>query len=364
MGNQYRFDLNGAAPCCFYDGKVDMFDKAAFQKLHETLTRQTDWTDACSWCKDQEDKGLRSPRNFSLESSMLGLNTADEPDELTSLEIQTDSDCNGACLICSPAHSTTWQKYANPKSIPIKEDDPASQRLERIKEIYDFSKLKKMGFANGGETLKSETHLKYLREIKKAGNLSNVMLIYTTNGSIRPNEETLELWHSAKQINLMISIDGIEDHFNYLRWPLQWHQVTANMKFLLDLPLPQLHMTFSYTATPFSLFYHDRYVAWAKEFFKDYSHRISTDGVFGFPSEARGIINLSCIPASLGREIIDKYRGTDMDRAANLVRPFMRTQYKPFMEYIELHDGKRGLNWRDVFPEIQHHFTDKLKGKT
>lgn len=369
LGNQYRFDLSGIAPCCYYTKKIDFFDPKKFQDLHNKLINQRTWTEECSYCKNREDLNLESPRQSSLKyPELFGLNAPDEPDELTSLEIQTDTDCNGACLICGPSHSTTWQKYEakfNP-DIKIFENNKVgiSARFDRIKEIFDLSKLKKIGFANGGEPLKSDTHLQFLRELSSLGNLKDVRISYVSNGSIKPNDETVALWKVAKEVQLNISIDGIDEQFEYLRWPLKFSQIKDNLEYILNLDIKG-KFTFSYAITPFNAYYHDRYEDWSKDFFKHYGEQYNNIQIikpFSHPFRAGGVINMSCVPPKLRFAILKKY-GPD-HQISRLIESFDLKKYQEFIGYIEMHDRRRNLNFRSVFPEIESYFSESLKNLT
>jgi hypothetical protein len=50
----------------------------------------------------------------------------------------------------------------------------------------------------------------------------------------------IELWKKCKSVQINVSVDGIDEHFNYLRWPLQWSQVRDNIRFILDQQLQNL----------------------------------------------------------------------------------------------------------------------------
>jgi hypothetical protein len=65
---------------------------------------------------------------------------------------------------------------------------------------------------------------------------------------------------------------------------------------------------------------------------------------------------LACVPPGLREELQKKY--PQDSRFLKLLDPFDAEKYNKFMKYISLHDNKRKLNWRNIFPEIQHHFPD------
>ena len=359
LGNQYRFNLDGVKPCCYYRKEIKLYDKPAFEQLHNQLTAQTDWTPECGSCREKELVGQVSPRqNSLLYYKHHGLNGPDEPDVLTRLEIQTDTDCNGACLICSPLNSTTWQKFESKFNNTIVINDSRNETIkifERIKEVYDFSKLKHMGFVHGGEPLKSATHLMYLRELDRVGNLENVVVSYVTNGSIRPCDETVSLWQKAKEVQLSLSVDGIDDHFNYLRWPLNFEHVKDNITYILGLNVKGL-LGFSFAVTPFSAFYYDRYVDWANQFFKGKGGSMKAYNFFEHPFGTGGNVNMGCVPPRLRFELLKKF-GLEHP-ISKILSPFSLDNYRIFIDYINEQDQRRGLNFRTVFPEVERYFKD------
>jgi hypothetical protein len=320
-------------------------------KFQKDIKNIVDWDTAkgrCDECRYRESKGLHSPRLESLQRPVFD---GVDNNAATSIEIQIDKDCNGACLICGPWNSTTWEKYENKIrhiSVNEVEDTVASSHklIDEIVKVVDFSAVKEILFL-GGEPLRTNSHLRLLENIATP---ENVTVKYISNGSYRPDSETLSTWTQFKEIALIFSIDAIEDQFNYLRWPLQWHQVENNLQFLRDLPYSNIKIKgFSYTTTPFSLFYHDRYDAWAVNFFKN-------SNMFARPWQPRGktAMKLSAVPPALQQAIKKKY-GEDHS-VTRLLEPYSAEQYRMFIEYISYHDTHRQLDWRTVFPEMQQYF--------
>jgi organic radical activating enzyme len=361
LTSQLRFEYDFVSPCCWYFKKGNISDIDSYRK---ELFNISDWTPDCHYCKKLEDQSIISPRQDSLNNpERFGL--SENSDEITALDIQIDADCNAACLICGPYNSVTWQKHnlgnvskaTAGKIINIKNERTVDRRIKKIKSVVDFSKIKKIVFL-GGEPFKSDSHLEILKSVP---DLSKIMISYVTNGSMLPSTEVLEIIKQANDVQISISIDAIENQFNYLRWPLQWKQVESNIKFLENLKWPNLTLAFSHAVTPFNIFYHDRYVAWARE---TLTPNLAKFG-FGHPFKSEGTINLSCIPPKLIEVLHSKYTGKmhslrNMDNITSLIDSFDPVAYKKFMEYITLEDQKRNLNWREIFPEISQYFTDDL----
>ena len=71
--------------------------------------------------------------------------------------------------------------------------------------------------------------------------------------------------------------------------------------------------------------------------------------------EVTGVINTQCIPLKLSAQIYKKYSISEPWLIKHMNR-FSPVCYDEFVEYIKLHDKKRGLNWKEVFPEIVEYF--------
>lgn len=361
LTNQYRFEYNQLSTCCWIDKKVDTTDPAEIEKYFDWARNLTDWDPACHRCQSMENKGQLSFRMRSLQRpGNFGFDINDQVGDITSLEFQFDAECNSACLICGPNNSTTWQKYNTTdgkeikKVIDISNEITRSSRLDVVKQLTKFDKIRQITFL-GGEPLKSDFHLTIIEEINKVKNLNDLALNYVTNGSMRPGPEVINLWRECKSVRINVSVDGIGEHFNYLRWPLQWHQVCDNIRFILDQKLPNLKLTSSYSINPFNIFYHDRYVAWAAEFFKN-DDAGSVIPFFHNPFKTDGVINLNSVPGKLKYEIYCKYN-KQFPQLVNLIEQYNEKTAINFLRYINKHDKKRNLNWKTVFPEVVQYFT-------
>lgn len=353
LSNQARIEYGKYRPCCWFTNAANITNKNAVQAYQKHLYSITNFESAggaCQECEQRENKGLFSPRLESFNKREFLESDADGV--IKNLEIQIDRDCNGACLICGPWNSTTWEKYNNKlKNIPIKDvadpTDATHNFIQQITDSINFSKVQDIRIL-GGEPLRTDSHLLLLNEIK---NPESTIVRYTTNGSCRPDKQMLEVWSRFKEIHLTFSIDGIGEHFNYLRWPLQWSQVENNIKFVLDLKDSNVKITpFSYTTTPLSLYYHDTYVQWAQEFFKD--TYLNPNRMFATLWQPRGQteMQLSAIPPELADVLRSKY-GPDHS-VTKLLESYDPAKNIEFKNYIAYHDDHRGTDWRKVFPEM------------
>lgn len=355
LSNQIRIEYGKMKPCCWFQNSVSIDNIEDVKTARAQWASISNWDEtnyACSECYIREQAGSYSPRLESLVSPAFRdvVN-----DAVVKLEIQIDRDCNAACLICGPWNSSTWEKYNSkigtrlgfaPMELTDTDADTLVQ-IAKLKKILSLDQTNNIRFL-GGEPLRNDHHVSLLSEVAHP---ENITLNYTTNGSYRPSIELLDFWKRFKRVNLTFSIDGVGEHFNYLRWPLQWHQVESNIEYIVKHGQENIHLTpGSYTVTPFSLYYHDQYVAAQKQF----SNRVGQElnPWFDTPWEPRGKtpMALGAVPPELAKVIVEKY-GPEHSITKLLV-PFDPEKHAEFKQYIALHDRNRQTNWQETFPEM------------
>ena len=357
LSNQVRIEYGFMKPCCWFrdDYKISIDNEDDVRDFRKTLSAITSWEDtkdACSECHVRENLGLHSPRLESLVSPAFR-NVVD--DSIVKLEIQIDRDCNAACLICGPWNSSTWEKYNSKigtrlgfEPIELKDTDADTLiQIAKLKKILSLDQTNDIRFL-GGEPLRNDHHVSLLSEVAHP---ENITLNYTTNGSYRPSVELLNFWRRFKRVNLTFSIDGVGEHFNYLRWPLQWHQIESNIEYIVKYGQENIYLTKgSYTVTPFSLYYHDQYVEAQQQFVTRIGQKLNP--WFETPWEPRGRtpMALGAVPLKLAKIIADKY-GPDHSITKLLV-PFSPAKHEEFKQYIAIHDCNRQTNWQKTFPEM------------
>jgi MoaA/NifB/PqqE/SkfB family radical SAM enzyme len=345
LSNQFFIHYDNIKPCCVFDKEFPI-NSTSIDFFRELANKKT-WSDHCFYCKNLEDKNQESPRQVSLKDRHNVFDIHDKIGVPKIIEIQIDRDCNAACIMCDSAYSTTWEQYSNkhaginyiPKNISIK------TRLENISKNLDLSELKHVRIL-GGEPFKNNNHLEILKLIP---NLNNLIVTYTTNGSFIPNQDSIEIWKKLKNVDINISIDGIDNHYEYIRWPLKWSTLLKTLDFFANTDLKNLYIGTSYTVNPLNLYYTDIYKNWIEKYFAGsniwYANTFFNDGFASY-----GIINLNCIPPKFKDAIGLKF-GKD-HRLYNLIGDFDLQAHYNFITYLNKHDEIRKLNWANTFPEI------------
>jgi sulfatase maturation enzyme AslB (radical SAM superfamily) len=291
-------------------------------------------SDTCGNCNFQETAKLRKTfRNHSFEwvpdDAELG--------DASYLEIQTDNTCNGGCIICGPWHSSYWQNEL--KQFHIK---PASDPIDKILSIIDIQKTRKILFL-GGEPFLSDNDTKILPLIK---NPQLVRLQYTTNGSIYPSQQRIDLWSQFQEVLINFSLDGIGNRFNYIRYPLKWDQVEKNVIGMMNELPSNIRFTSNHTINILNLYYYDEFKDW-------YAQLISSKRFSKFTfNPCSGVLSPYQVPDKLFNRLLDKY-GAD----SQVIRTITNNNHNDqtdLLTYLSELDTRRGLDWRQVFPEISN----------
>ncbi len=330
-------------PCCLYDVYIP-FHPTIFNRERKKFLDAETFLPACSKCELKErthNNSLRLTSNTELPD--------DAGDDVVKLEIVLDTTCNAACIQCGAAQSSLWRKEINAvkKIHHIQPENQIDTRIDVIKKNIDLSKVKFFHFW-GGEPLLTDTHLKFLREIE---NPKEVTISYTTNCSIFPDEEVLELWSRFNKVKIGLSIDGTEDKFHYIRWPLGWDKIKRNIFDFRDNTPSNVIYHINCCIIPLNVLYVDELGNWLNDNFsknKDGS-RVSYNFIRG-----EGPLDIAKTPMSLREEVWKRL--PENHDISNVLREVSIIDPKTMIEHIEYWDHIRKLDWKKVFPEIVTHF--------
>ena len=267
---------------------------------------------------------------FSIDQNTL----TNSFDSAQYIEISLDNTCNLECKMCSSRYSTKLRRR-----------DKILNYTVEPNEVYDIDMLDTINLDNiklvkilGGEPLLSKNHLPLLN---KFPNISGVTLLYNTNATIIPNQETIDKMRQAKKLNFIISCDGIYKYNDYQRWGSKFENIIENsikIQSLFDniesfvyLNVFTLLNLNSYTET--------------KKWFNDKNYVHSSEWEHG------GVLSAWHAPDWYEEWILTK---NDHPEVRNY---FKRRKYNPemwnkFLNLIEVTDNMYGTRLEDYNPEL------------
>ena len=350
----------------------------------------------CNACWRHEDIGVRSMRQRYNKTrtnkylpQVLKLNEDyTMPFEIPILESKMSNFCNLKCRMCHPLDSTSWSKDWN--NIEHLMESANGSTFRKVREFdltrkphvsgwennekfwLEFEKLApgfdRIEFA-GGEPLIDPIHYRVLNILKKYGH--NIELKYSTNLTKLnyKKDNILELWNHFKSVEVMISIDGVDDVYNYIRQLSDYKKVKENILQVVDHP-KVIKIAGACTFQVYNIFSMEKiFDRFTEELNIDiHTHRVN------YPT----FLDMRVIPNIIRKNLINrltKYRETidlkdhinwteerkqnakkhAMDNINALKGGDLSKNLKQFIEFSNIHDVKQKVTktWREIIPELR-----------
>jgi len=269
------------APCCAWRGEYlgnlnqdkisDILNSDRLKGIQDKLLNQ-EWPSECLGCKEREDVSGTSARINQYNSIDYR-----EDKKLVFLEFNSSNLCNLACIPCTPAWSTGWstfRKLNNWPDIAIKNFHPAWEihpgrvsKVEKFIDQVDLSNLKKI-MLKGGEPFLNKENIVLLEHLLKNNTLQNISIIITTNGTVL-DQRMLDLLSNAANVKFMVSIDGVGELNQYIRYDVDGHfsSHTDDIKYNISqfLKIPRCHVAPICSVQASNIFRLDEFRSWWHE---------------------------------------------------------------------------------------------------
>ena len=210
---------------------------------------------ACSVCYKEEESGYRSKREWETADweTRLGtgnvnsiIHTVNEdgsmPYNIKYIDMKLGNKCDLACVMCNPADSSLWipdynkiEKDPNVSeklktTIVWKSEEGAAYNWWKNNEMYwdgIFNELPNLSeiYLIGGEPTINPEFKTFLRKCVDTGNSKHIKLRFNTNGHSIKDKELQDLYMEFEQVLMHLSMDGIEEFHNYIRYPSRWRKM-------------------------------------------------------------------------------------------------------------------------------------------
>lgn len=188
----------------------------------------------CNNCYKVEDLSSNKIKNASNRSwyKKYGVKNVDlkiynSPTnfELRVLDLRWRNTCNQACVYCGPDLSSRWAQDLNDHRYVI--DDAALVQTKQ----YIFQRLDKLThiYLAGGEPLLIKENKELLERLLTAN--PDVEIRVNSNLSV-VDTDVFKLLAKFKNVKWTISVDAVQDQYEYIRWPGKWNQFKDNLIFL------------------------------------------------------------------------------------------------------------------------------------
>ena len=244
-------DNSSARPCCEYRGKFlskpitnidDYWNTQDYQNLRDAFNNRI-MPKQCEVCINDENNGIRSKRMdfnddyFKQAQYFFENKTVICPPPLY-YDIRPSNYCNLECTMCNPYNSSAiderYRKYED-KSFFLADDiyngthdDGWVDYLENNAQY-----IKKICYA-GGEPLLMPQVIENINWLVDNGYSKNIDIKFLTNATVF-RSKWVELFPKFNRVEFNLSIDGVGDTIEYVRYPSKWTVVEKNLKFFKTL---------------------------------------------------------------------------------------------------------------------------------
>ena len=217
----------------------------------------------CQRCWDKEALGLASKR--INDNNQHTVYTRLNPNYLK-IDAAIGDICNAACRICGPDSSTMWQEQNRKFGDIVDIDRQLSTNEVWTCATNNSDRLLQLDLGGGEPWLNNVAEQIALFDILiETGQAQFVKLRYNTNGSVKP-KSMLDKFKYFREVELTLSVDDIDNRFEYNRYPLKWNNVWKNIEHLLDLSRihSNISITVNYTVSVFTFYYATEFEKWAQ----------------------------------------------------------------------------------------------------
>jgi len=183
--------------------------------------------DAGCQCPAEEATGIKSMRQSAIDRYGI------QPySKVKVAEIFFDNVCNLKCRMCASPYSHLI--YEDEKKIYGETISPTKYVKNTNYLNLDTTELEEVK-VYGGEPLLNKEANEFFGKIIQDGNIENLSIDISTNGTILPMSNVLDAFLRCKELKINISIDGYKELNEYIRSGSNWNEIDENLKFFDSL---------------------------------------------------------------------------------------------------------------------------------
>jgi len=341
-------------PCCMFSTRIySEYDSIqdAFNGKENRILRQKMLNDekisGCDKCYRDESLGKSSYRqrfNSRYDEQYINNPTIKE------LELALGNKCNYKCVDCNTKYSTSWYDddiLLNRTYNTFKGREVINKIYDSDFQIMDLNEIKILG----GEPFLEKRYIDLFKKI----NAENINLFFVTNNSIFPNEEWLTQLKRFKSINFNISIDGVYDVAEFVRYGTKFSKYEKNYKRWLDLNLSNMSVIPHFVFHSLNVLNFDQTIEWLAKIYDHKIEKILNYISYDFLSMPE-MLNCSFLTDNCKHNIL-----SNVSYFKNELSNFFDTNEFNSKNIADLQKYFSFLNMRSEIPEQSHQIIKWLK---
>jgi MoaA/NifB/PqqE/SkfB family radical SAM enzyme len=349
----------------------------------------------CRVCYREEASGYRSKRQWENEdwSKVIDfdevLSKVNEdgvaPFNIHYADMKLGNKCDLACLMCNPADSSLWipdyKKIMNSDISELTKEklewkkDQGKLNWYKLDSVFweDIeSKLDTMQsfYIIGGEPTINTEFKSFLEMCVESGYSSRINLRFNTNG-YTTTKELDRLYTCFKTCLIHLSLDGLGDYHNLIRYPSSWETMLEKLDYWDNTP-DNMQVGIDLTASVLNVFHIPDFVKWKLQQNFNKINNKANQGMVGIHYlHSPDILSVTALPKHLKEQVVKKYEelfqwiretyseGNEMLEKYTKFQAllnFMNSRddsdmWPRTIEYLNKMDEIRKTNWRKVLKE-------------
>lgn len=293
----------------------------------------------CKTCVDQEANNVFSYRQGANQK--YGFDHS--PGSILVLDFTPNINCNLACKICNEAVSSNWAKIKK-----IKINQSTSVNVDEFKQLvdkYDLSTVREINMS-GGEPWLNSNIVRYISMLEHRVDFSKVTLRFSSNGTHRLNKKLQDFFEKFQLVLARFSLDDVEQHHDYQRWPSHWDEWQSNWVYFLENHPHNVIPSINRTVSLLNIARLDQLDQWAEKYTTTrYQDRIELIDHFAFGMY--GLQNLS----DRHKQYILKSQGPQ-SRAWGYVKNRPTVNNSDLKNFVAEQDRLHSTDLESVDPEL------------
>jgi MoaA/NifB/PqqE/SkfB family radical SAM enzyme len=344
-------------PCTSYRESIavtyqDYKSSQSLAKLKEEFIQGTK-PKGCSYCWEQENQNIISKRQLDRKYTFKEIKINTNDPTLSFLNITFGNSCNLACVTCNSYYSSTWTNEAKKMAehlpnIKIYKHNNFYKTTNYTDIIDDLSNTITHVEIVGGEPFLAgkPQHIKFLEQLIEKN--KNFKLVYTTNVTEFPDDIFWDLWKNFKEVLIRLSVDGIENQFEYVRWPAEWSVVANNIKLYQDKQqeYDNLKLKVMCVNSIFTVYYLPEFLIWCL--------KNNLDRPFLETLHYPEILDIKNLPTEIKNKITEKLSSYNLNEVVQYMNRESNNKhlFNDTIKFIQGIDETRKLSFDKTFSEF------------
>jgi radical SAM protein with 4Fe4S-binding SPASM domain len=282
-----------------------------------------------------------------LKETNLSLYDSIDNFDLKHIDVRWSNKCNFACVYCAPVYSSKWEQ-----ELGIQIQKPSQTTTKNLKK-YIFDNIENFSniYMAGGEPLLMKENEEFLNLLYEKN--PTVTLRVNTNLS-KTKTKVFELITKFANVHWTVSVESIEQEFEYMRFGSKWVDFLDNLNIIKNL---NHKISFN--------------MLWTMLNYKSIFNTVDFLNSIGFhnnsfiigPVFEPNFLSVLNLPKSLKNQSLEILQHKISKKPGYLLEDSYKNLYnyinsdvqgspKLFLEEISMLDNRRGTNFNLTFPEL------------